>query len=211
LTLASLRPKLRLQDDVSTRDEIQAEVVERFSRIANTPEQEQKFPVGPDSAKALGYDACVIDELPHAVTESFTGVGNPLALGTLVSGQTVLDLGCGAGLDSILAAKAVAPTGKIVGIDMTKAMIDKAKKNAEVVDVENVEFIQGGIEDLPLDNESVDVAISSGVFNLCPDKPKVLREVFRVLRRGGRLQMADILLEDNVSPDEVARKGTWSD
>ena len=196
---------------MSAPDDIQAEIIERFTRIAQTPEQEQRFPVGPDSAKALGYDADAIDQLPRSVTESFTGVGNPLALGKFVSGQTVLDLGCGAGLDSILAAKAVAPTGKVIGIDMTKAMIDKAKKNAEVVGVGNLEFIQGDLEYLPLENESVDAAISNGVFNLCPDKPKVLREVFRVLRRGGRLQMADILLEDNVSPDEVARKGTWSD
>ena len=192
-------------------DDIQAEVIERFTRIAQMPEQEQKFPVGSDSAKALGYHVGVIDQLPRSVTESFTGVGNPLALGTFVSGQTVLDVGCGAGLDSILTARAVARTGKVIGIDMTKAMVDKAKNNAEAVGVGNVEFIRGSIEQLPLDNESVDVAISNGVFNLCSDKPKVLREVFRVLRPGGRLQMADILLEDNVSPEQVALKGTWSD
>lgn len=185
---------------MSAPGNIQAEVIERFSRIAKTPEQEQKFPVGPDSAKALGYDADVIAQLPRSVTESFTGVGNPLALGRVMPGQAVLDLGCGAGLDSILAAKAVAPTGKVIGVDMTKAMIDKAKENTQALEVANVEFVQGSIEDLTLENESVDVAISNGVFNLCPDKPKVLREVFRVLRRGGRLQMADILLEDNVSP-----------
>jgi arsenite methyltransferase len=122
LTLASLRRKMLLEDDVSTPDEIRAEVVERFSRIAQMPEQEQKFPVGPDSAKALGYDADMIDQLPRPVTESFTGVGNPLALGTFRPGQIVLDVGCGAGLDSILAARAVAPTGNVIGADMTKAV-----------------------------------------------------------------------------------------
>ena len=192
-------------------DNIQVEVIERFSRIASAPRDEQKFPLGPESAKALGYDGDLIDQLPPSVTESFTGVGNPLALGILMPGEIVLDVGCGAGLDSILAARAVGATGRVTGVDMTKAMIDKAKANARTAGVANVEFIQSSIENLPLENESVDMALSNGVFNLCPDKPGVLREVFRVLRGGGRLQMADILLEDDVSPEELARKGAWSD
>jgi len=192
-------------------DDIEAEVVARFSRVATSPEQEQVFPVGAESAKALGYDAGVIDRLPQSVTESFSGVGNPHSLGEYRHGQTVLDLGCGAGLDSIIAARAVGTAGKVIAIDLTEAMIDKARKNAEALDLRNIEFIQGNISDLPLENESADVAITNGVFNLCPDKLKVLKEVLRVLRPGGRLQMADILLEEHVSPDEVAQKGAWSD
>src|SRR2546428_6884279 len=190
---------------------IRAEVVERFTRIAHAPQQEEKFPVGPASAKTLGYDADVIDQLPPSVTESFTGVGNPLALRKLMTGEAVLDVGCGAGLDSILAARAVGPSGKVIGVDMIKAMVDKAKTNATMAGVANVEFIQASIEDLPLDHGSMDTVISNGVLNLCPDKPKVLGEISRVLRTGGHLQMADILLEDGVSPEEVARKGEWSD
>lgn len=190
---------------------IRAEVVERFTRIAHAPQQEEKFPVGPASAKTLGYDADVIDQLPPSVTESFTGVGNPLALRKLMTGEAVLDVGCGAGLDSILAARAVGPSGKVIGVDMIKAMVDKAKTNAKMAGVANVEFIQASIEDLPLDHGSMDTVISNGVLNLCPDKPKVLGEISRVLRTGGHLQMADILLEDGVSPEEVARKGAWSD
>ncbi len=190
---------------------IRAEVVERFTRIAHAPQQEEKFPVGPASAKTLGYDADVIDQLPPSVTESFTGVGNPLALRKLMTGEAVLDVGCGAGLDSILAARAVGPSGKVIGVDMIKAMVDKAKTNAKMAGVANVEFIQASIEDLPLDHGSMDTVISNGVLNLCPDKAKVLGEIFRVLRTGGHLQMADILLEDGVSPEEVARKGAWSD
>ena len=190
---------------------IRAEVVERFTRIAHAPQQEEKFPVGPASAKTLGYDADVIDQLPPSVTESFTGVGNPLALRKLMTGEAVLDVGCGAGLDSILAARAVGPSGKVIGVDMIKAMVDKAKTNAKMAGVANVEFIQASIEDLPLDHGSMDTVISNGVLNLCPDKPKVLGEISRVLRTGGHLQMADILLEDGVSPEEVARKGEWSD
>jgi len=190
---------------------IRAEVVERFTRSAHARQQEGKFPVGPASAKTLGYDADVIEQLPPSVTESFTGVGNPLALRKLMTGEAVLDVGCGAGLDSILAARAVGPSGKVIGVDMIKAMVDKAKTNAKMAGVANVEFIQASIEDLPLDHGSMDTVISNGVLNLCPDKPKVLGEIFRVLRTGGHLQMADILLEDGVSPEEVARKGAWSD
>lgn len=192
-------------------EEIRASVVRRFTRLAETPDPERTFPVGPDSAKALGYDSDQIDNLPPAVKESFAGVGKPHSLGEYVRGQTVLDLGSGSGMDSLLAAKHVGPTGKVIGVDMTRAMVEKARQSVASVGMNNVEFVHGNIETLPLENESVDVAISNGVFNLCPDKPRVLREVFRVLRGGGRLQMADILLEDHVSADEVARKGTWSD
>jgi SAM-dependent methyltransferase len=192
-------------------DEIRTGVLERFTETAQTPEQVKKFPLGPDSAKSLGYDADEIDGLPSSITESFCGVGNPLGLGELQTGQTVLDLGSGAGLDSILAARRVGRTGKVIGVDMTEAMIEKARCNAETLESQDVEFIHTEIDSLPLDDESVDAAITNGVFNLCTDKPKVLAEVFRVLRPGGRLQMADILLHDDVTPDEVATKGSWSD
>ena len=149
--------------------------------------------------------------MPASLTESFCGVGNPFALGEPQPGQIVLDLGCGAGFDTLLAARRVGPKGKVIGIDMTPEMLAKACHNAAVLGVTNVEFLLGQIESLPLPDASVDLVISNGVFNLCPDKPGVLGEVFRVLRPGGRLQMADILLEPHVTPEEVARKGSWSD
>jgi SAM-dependent methyltransferase len=194
-----------------TQDQIKVEIQQRFAKLALSPKEEKKFPVGPASAKRLGYDANEIDSLPGSVTESFAGVGNPLALGELRPGQTVLDLGCGAGLDSILAARKVGPTGKVIGIDFVAEMVEKASRIAEAVGVTNAEFHQGEADALPMEDGSVDVVISNGVFNLCLDKPKVLAEVYRVLRPGGRIQMADILLEDEVTPEEVARKGTWSD
>jgi arsenite methyltransferase len=192
-------------------DQIKADIKQRFVKLALSPQEEQRFPVGPASAKRLGYDAQEIDALPGSATESFAGVGNPLALGELRPGQIVLDLGSGAGLDSIVAARKVAPTGKVIGVDLTTEMIKKAKRNAEAAGVTNAEFRQGEADALPVEDGSMDVVISNGVFNLCPDKPKVLAEVFRVLRPGGRIQMADILLEDGVTPEEVASKGTWSD
>ncbi len=194
-----------------TSAEIQATVKERFAAVAVAPGHEKKFPVGPASARKLGYDPQEIDALPASVTESFCGVGNPLGLHEVLTGQTVLDLGSGAGCDSLLAARRVGPTGKVVGVDLCPAMVEKAKRNAALVGLHNVEFVEASIEKLPLPDGSVDVVISNGVLNLCPNKPAVLKEVFRVLRPGGRLQMADILLHDDVTPEEVTRLGEWSD
>ncbi len=193
------------------KDDVRAAVVERFAAVAAEPGREKKFPVGPASAKSLGYDSQEIDGLPPSVTESFCGVGNPLGLGEVLPGQTVLDLGSGAGMDSLLAARRVGPTGRVVGVDLCPEMVEKARRNAETRGLHNVEFVEAGIENVPLPDVSVDVVISNGVFNLCLDKPKVLAEAFRVLRPGGRLQMADILLHDEVTQEQVACLGEWSD
>jgi arsenite methyltransferase len=194
-----------------THESIRAAVRGRFATIAATPEREKKFPVGPESAKSLGYDSEAVDHLPGSVTESFAGVGNPLSLGEILPGETVLDLGSGAGLDCILAAAWVGTTGKVLGVDLIEEMVEKARRNATALGVGNIEFLCGEIEGLPLEDGVADVAISNGVFNLCLDKPQALAETARVLRPDGRLLMADILLEDRVSPEEVARLGTWSD
>lgn len=190
---------------------IRASVRGRFATIAVTPACETKFPVGPESAKSLGYDSEAIDHLPVSVTESFAGVGHPLSLGEILPGETVLDLGSGAGLDCILAAARVGSSGRVFGVDLTEEMVEKARHNAAALGIGNIEFLCAEIEDLPLDDGGVHVAISNGVFNLCPDKPRALAETARVLRPEGRLLMADILLEDHVTPEEVARLGTWSD
>jgi arsenite methyltransferase len=191
--------------------ELQAIVKERFAKVAQSPDQEKKFPVGPASAKKLGYDPNEIDALPASVTESFCGVGNPLGLGEVLPGLTVLDLGSGAGLDSLLAARKVGPSGKVIGVDLCLEMVEKARHNASLLGLHNVEFVQAGIEKSPLPGVCVDVVISNGVLNLCPDKPAVLAEAFRVLRPGGRLQMADIRLHEDVTPEQVAHLGEWSD
>jgi arsenite methyltransferase len=192
-------------------DNLRASVNDRFRRLAIAPDQERQFPVGPESAKKLGYVPAEVDSLPFAVTESFCGVGNPFSLGELEPGQTVVDLGCGAGFDTLLAARRVGTDGKVIGLDMTPEMIVKARRNASLLGVSNVMFLLGEIELLPLQDASVDLVISNGVLNLCPDKPRVLGEIFRVLKSGGCLRMADILLDPMVTPEEVAGKGSWSD
>jgi len=192
-------------------DEVRASVLQRFTNTAIAPQDERKFSLGPESARQLGYAAAEIDALPTGATESFCGVGNPLGLGVLEKGATVVDVGCGAGMDSLLAGHRVGTTGRVIGVDMTEAMIDKARQNGRLLGADNVAFVQSEIDALPLPDGSAHVVISNGAFNLCVDKPKVLGEIHRVLRPGGHLQMADILLHDEVTPAEVASKGTWSD
>src|SRR5271157_6136864 len=126
-------------------DSLRTSVIDRFRRVATAPDQETKFPVGPESAKKLGYDASEVDSLPLSVTESVCGVGNPFLLGQPLPGERVLDLGCGAGFDTLMAARRVGITGKVIGVDMTPEMIAKARTNAEILGLANVEFVLGEI------------------------------------------------------------------
>jgi arsenite methyltransferase len=150
-------------------------------------------------AHALGYDT---EGMPVSATESFAGCGNPVALASLKEGEVVLDLGSGAGLDMFVASKRVGESGRVIGVDMTPAMIEKAKRNADELGITNVEFRQGDIEDMPVENDTVDVVISNCVINLAPDKRKVFQEAYRVLRPGGRLMVSDIVLSKKL-PKEV--------
>jgi SAM-dependent methyltransferase len=196
---------------VENVNEIKDKIRQRFIKVATDPTAPQRHPHGPASAKKLGYDPAEIDALPAVVTESFAGVGNPLGLHPVRPGDTVVDIGCGAGVDTVLAARKVGPSGRVVGVDMTQEMVRKAADNAVAAGVTNAEFHQGEADRLPVGDGTADVVISNGVLNLCIDKPKVLAEVYRVLRPGGRVQMADILLDEAVTDEQVEKKGAWSD
>ena len=191
--------------------DLERDVAQRFAALARDPDGERRFPVGPASAKRLGYSPAEIDALSALATESFAGVGCPFALGELRAGEVVLDLGSGAGMDSLLAARRVGPTGRVIGVDLVEEMLAKARRNAAAAGATHVEFRAGRADALPVPTGTVDVVITNGVLNLCVDKPAVAAELARVLRPGGRLHMADICLEPHVTPEELAGMGDWSD
>lgn len=190
---------------------IEESVRRRFATLAADPASEKRFPVGPDSAKRLGYPSTEIDDLPAGTTASFAGVGNPFGLGALAEGMHVLDLGCGSGMDVLLASRRVGPAGLVLGVDLLPEMLARARSAATEARCANASFTAGRADALPARDRAVDCVLINGVLNLCVDKTAVLGEVFRVLKPGGRLQMADILLEPHVTPEELAGKGEWSD
>jgi len=187
--------------DLDTR-RLRSAVSDMYSRVAREPDGDFHFHRGPDyAARALGYDPAELATLPERSTRSFAGVGNPHAVAPVQPGETVLDVGAGAGMDLLLAARRVGPGGRAIGVDMTDEMIEACEEAAAEAGLDNVEMRKGDIHALPADDASVDVVISNGVLNLAVDKAKALGEMFRVLRPGGRLQLADIVVKNDLSTE----------
>jgi arsenite methyltransferase len=183
-------------DTGKLRDEIRA----IYARVASDPSTEFHFHRGPAyAAERLGYDATALAALPSEATDSFAGVANPFRMAVLQAGATVVDIGCGAGMDLMLAASAVGPDGHAIGIDMTEAMAERARASAYVLGFANVEVRAGDALDVPVDSHSVDFVISNGVLNLATDKRQAFGEVFRILRTGGQFLYADIIVASELS------------
>ncbi|TMG01587.1 MAG: methyltransferase domain-containing protein [Chloroflexi bacterium] len=192
-------------------DALRAQVTEKYTEIANEPEKGAHFHTGKSLAMMVGYPEAIIDSLPAGTVESFAGTGNPFSMGELKPGETVLDLGCGAGFDSLIAARQVGASGRVISIDMTPAMLDKARVGASEAGLSNVEFHEVYAESLPVQDKSVDVVISNGVINLCPDKMAVFGEINRVLKPGGRIQLGDMVVHKAVPDDAKADIDLWRD
>jgi len=190
-------------------DVLREEIQKTYTDVSTTPDQEFIFPTGRAWAEDLGYPRQLAN-VPEASVESFAGVANPFSLGEIEEGATVLDLGCGAGSDLLIAAQMVGPSGRAIGIDITPSMVERARASAREMGLDNVELHEGMIERLPLEDESVDVVISNGVIDLVPDKEAVFSEIKRVLRPGGRLQIADVVIHVEVSEEAKRDIDLWT-
>jgi arsenite methyltransferase len=185
-------------------------IQEEYTAVARDPGRGYHFHTGRPLANLLGYDDGWLEGLPQGSIASFAGTGNPFCIGQLRPGELVVDIGSGAGLDSLIAAKMVGPTGHIIGVDMTPAMLERARKSASEGGAGNVEFSEGLAESLPVPDGWADVVISNGVLNLLPDKLAALREMARVLKPNGRLQIGDILVRAAVPEDAKQQIDLWT-
>jgi SAM-dependent methyltransferase len=185
--------------------ELRQAIQKEYHEVAQNPDKGFHFHTGRRLTGIVGYNPDWLVGIPETTIESFAGTGNPFSIEAIKSGENVVDIGCGAGIDTLIAAKKVGPTGKVIGVDMTEAMLIKARKANEETGFDQVEFKKGFMEDLPISDDWADVIISNGVFNLSPEKESVLQEMVRVLKPGGRLQIADIIVQKEV-PESAKRK-----
>jgi arsenite methyltransferase len=188
---------------------LKREIQRTYASVSAEPERDFIFPTGRAWAEDLGYPE-ELANVPETAVESFAGVANPWELGRLASGERVLDLGSGAGTDSIIAVQMVGKAGRVTGIDMTREMLAKARTAATEIGATNVEFVEGEAEHLPFEDETFDVVISNGVIDLIPDKDAVFAELHRVLVPGGRLQIADVTIQNPVSEEGRGKIDLWT-
>ncbi|MBI5585560.1 MAG: methyltransferase domain-containing protein [Deltaproteobacteria bacterium] len=188
---------------------IESGIREKYAKVAASPEGLFKYPTGRAGLEALGYDPEILKTLPKSALDSFCGVGNPFSLGPINGGETVLDIGSGGGLDSLVAARLVGPGGKVVGLDLSPEMVARAYENLKQTDLANVAFQEFSGEALPFPDGSFDVVVSNGVFNLIPNKGRMLQEACRVLKPGGRLLIADQVLAGVLTKNVSERIDSW--
>jgi arsenite methyltransferase len=189
---------------------LRSEIQRTYADVSTQPDQEFIFPTGRAWALDLGYPQDLLARVPEASCESFAGVANPFSMGALQPGEDVLDVGCGAGMDSLVAAQMVGPAGSVTGVDMTPEMVAKAHGSIAEMGLGNVRIVEGSAEHLPFDDASFDVVISNGVIDLIPDKDAVFSEIVRVLRPGGRIQLADVTIQQPVSEEGQRNIDLWT-
>lgn len=189
---------------------LREEVKSKYRDVATNPNAEYHFHTGRAAAKRLGYDTAMVERMPDAAVESFAGVANPFSLRPLERGEKVVDAGSGAGFDCFIAARQVGPSGRVVGVDMLPEMLAKARESARCMELANVEFREGILEELPVEEGWADVVISNGVINLCAEKKQVFQEIWRVLRPGGWLQFADIANGKPVPASALRNIDLWT-
>jgi len=194
-------------DAVALREEVKS----KYRSVAVDPHGSYHFHTGRPLARHLGYDETVVTRMPESAIEAFAGVGDPFSQGALRPGERVVDLGSGGGFDCFVAAEQVGAEGQVVGVDMTEEMLQRSRSAASATGLGNVEFRQGVIEDLPVEDGWADVVIRNGVINLCADKHRVFTEIMRVLRPGGRLQFADIATGKAVPEAAIRNIDLWTD
>jgi SAM-dependent methyltransferase len=194
-----------------TREKVIAAVQDMYAAVALTPERPFHFPVGRAACLEVGYPAALLDDLPEEALRSFAGVACPFRAGAIRPGDKVLDIGAGAGTDALIAARLVGPPGRVFALDITPAMVRKLRELAARGGIGNVEVIEGNAEEIPLPDAAVDVVTSNGMLNLVPDKRKAVAEIFRVLRPGGRAQIADIVIRRPVTPDCATDPKLWAE
>jgi arsenite methyltransferase len=189
---------------------IEESIREKYIKVAGSPEGLFRYPTGRAGLEALGYDPIILRALPAPVAASYCGVGNPFSLGPMHPGEAVLDIGCGTGVDSLIAALLVGPSGSVTGLDLVPEMLAKAREHGRLAGVQHVTFMEASAEQLPFPDDSFNVVISNGVFNLIVDKVKALAEVFRVLKPGGRFLLADQVLVGELPQDIKSRVENWA-
>ena len=191
-------------------DLLRSEIQRTYASVSNDPGREFMFPTGRAWAEDLGYPAELLARVPETSCESFAGVANPFSLGVLDPGEDVLDVGCGAGMDTLVAAQMVGADGYVTGIDMTPDMAAKARRSSAEMGLANVTIVDGSAEELPFADAGFDVVISNGVIDLIPDKEAVFSEIARVLRPGGRIQLADVTIQRPVSEEGRRNIDLWT-